>query len=534
MIVYANQIQLQGIHVESVLFTVITDWMEKQLGFHLSDQQLRTNDRHKGNDEGKPKAMLKTYSYSQDDTFLCAYVLQHEDETVQGRRWIVQIGIRKSNEKVDLSCVLMVNDINAWIPDPVNASRPGIIDYIRREIKSTKKDFTIARDTPGQRLESTGSSSADYRAFLHVIHRKERKSTIVIVSPTNEGKYLVEPTMLQSTLFGLADVYKVPPNSNTHIMKLILKQFATRDGTVTVISPPTSKGESLTKLFRSDAIMQWGENQERISKILAWVTTHTNISRLQEHVVSPVMIGFLSMQQRNKTLLLDADKKHESELRREKEDMIKEQNDLFQDLVQEKDNLDKQLEEKNRELWTKGDKIDHLEFKLSEFKDSYRDTEEFALLWKLAHDIKHKPTPMECLEIVEEFYGDRCTVLDSAKKSAKEMMKFEKGRDLLEMIRKLVDPYRNILLEGGGDIKAKNVFGKQFAAMESETLMKNKKLRDMRTFDYRGNKIFMPRHLKIGIDHNIRKTLRLHFHWDNESKNIVIGYCGKHLPLPSN
>jgi len=280
--------------------------------------------------------------------------------------------------------------------------------------------------------------------------------------------------------------------------------------------------------------MQWGENQERISKILAWVTTHTNISRLQEHVVSPVMIGFLSMQQRNKTLLLDADKKHESELRREKEDMIKEQNDLFQDLVQEKDNLDKQLEEKNRELWTKGDKIDHLEFKLSEFKDSYRDTEEFALLWKLAHDIKHKPTPMECLEIVEEFYGDRCTVLDSAKKSAKEMMKFEKGRDLLEMIRKLVDPYRNILLEGGGDIKAKNVFGKQFAAMESETLMKNKKLRDMRTFDYRGNKIFMPRHLKIGIDHNIRKTLRLHFHWDNESKNIVIGYCGKHLPLPSN
>jgi hypothetical protein len=101
------------------------------------------------------------------------------------------------------------------------------------------------------------------------------------------------------------------------------------------------------------------------------------------------------------------------------------------------------------------------------------------------------------------------------------------------MLRRLVTDYRAKLLLGGDD-GARKVFGKnEYAAKESETVMKSKDLRGLRTFSYEDSDLEMFRHLKIGADDNIGKTIRVHFHWDAERKKIVIGYCGKHLPIAS-
>jgi hypothetical protein len=113
------------------------------------------------------------------------------------------------------------------------------------------------------------------------------------------------------------------------------------------------------------------------------------------------------------------------------------------------------------------------------------------------------------------------------------MDRFLYGRRLLDMLRRLVVDYRNKLLDTG-DNEARKVFGKnEYAAKESETVMANKTLRRLRTFEYEGQQVEMFRHLKIGADENITKTIRVHFHWDAKRQRIVIGYCGEHFPISS-
>lgn len=64
-------------------------------------------------------------------------------------------------------------------------------------------------------------------------------------------------------------------------------------------------------------------------------------------------------------------------------------------------------------------------------------------------------------------------------------------------------------------------------------MMGNKAMRRKRTFDYEGEPVEMFRHLKIGVDEDVARTIRVHFHWDAEREKIVIGYCGEHLPVSS-
>ena len=63
--------------------------------------------------------------------------------------------------------------------------------------------------------------------------------------------------------------------------------------------------------------------------------------------------------------------------------------------------------------------------------------------------------------------------------------------------------------------------------------MGNQAMRRSRTFAYEGEQIEMVRHLKIGIEANVAKTIRVHFYWDAKREKIVIGYCGEHLSVAS-
>lgn len=121
-------------------------------------------------------------------------------------------------------------------------------------------------------------------------------------------------------------------------------------------------------------------------------------------------------------------------------------------------------------------------------------------------------------------------ILSNAYDSARESAAFEYRETAFKLILKLVTLYWETLVSGGGDAKARTVFGKEeYSAQESETVEKNQRARRLRTFTYKGEQVEMTRHLKHGVKDTVADTLRLHFHWDAQSKKIVIGHCGKHL-----
>ena len=134
--------------------------------------------------------------------------------------------------------------------------------------------------------------------------------------------------------------------------------------------------------------------------------------------------------------------------------------------------------------------------------------------------------------MLERAYPRKVSILPTAFESARDVNNFQQGRRLLDMLRRLVSEYLPQYLESG-DVTARNVFtNNEFAARESDTVIKNKDYMKYRNFDYNGEGLEMSKHLKVGVADDPAQTIRVHFEVVKEEGKIVIGHCGSHLPLP--
>ncbi|MEZ4449877.1 MAG: hypothetical protein R3B09_10400 [Nannocystaceae bacterium] len=153
----------------------------------------------------------------------------------------------------------------------------------------------------------------------------------------------------------------------------------------------------------------------------------------------------------------------------------------------------------------------------------------------LAADVEGgDPTPEQCLEVLMCLYGERVAILESARDSARRAEGFKHGERLLDLLVRLATDYWRRMVDGGGDAQAKEVFGdRAFAAKESRTAMDNDRARRERTFVHRGERHVMWRHLRIGASDTTEDSIRVHFDWLADERQILIGHCGEHLYLPS-
>lgn len=142
------------------------------------------------------------------------------------------------------------------------------------------------------------------------------------------------------------------------------------------------------------------------------------------------------------------------------------------------------------------------------------------------------PSLEQGLLFLQENFGDRLTVLNSALASARQADSdgFLYAPRAFDMMKALVTEYWEALVAGHGDTKAKDIFGRDgYASRESDTGEGNERMRRDRTFVWKGTPIYMGKHLRIGVKADLKETWRLHFHWDPSERRIVIGHCGHHL-----
>ncbi|MCP9883416.1 hypothetical protein KBY65_13225 [Cyanobium sp. Alchichica 3B3-8F6] len=141
----------------------------------------------------------------------------------------------------------------------------------------------------------------------------------------------------------------------------------------------------------------------------------------------------------------------------------------------------------------------------------------------------------QCLELVsEELCPGNLLVLDSAWSSADQVKGFEHSDQLFELLWLLATGYREQKLAGAPDRIAGQVFGgSSYAPRESQTIESNPQAKRARTFSYGSKAVEMWQHLKIGAKDSENRTLRIHFCWDEELGQVVIGHCGKHLYNPN-
>jgi hypothetical protein len=143
--------------------------------------------------------------------------------------------------------------------------------------------------------------------------------------------------------------------------------------------------------------------------------------------------------------------------------------------------------------------------------------------------------PRQCLELVsEELCPGHILVLDTAWSSSDQAKGFEHGDQLFELLWLLATAFRDQKLAGAPDRIAGKIFGgSSYAPRESQTIESNTKASRARTFTYQGKTVEMWQHLKIGAKDSENRTLRIHFCWDDELNQVVIGHCGKHLYNPN-
>lgn len=540
MLVYANHLVANGASAKEEVLRAVGGWLKEQLGYGLHPDQITSKGEYKG-EKSSGSSWVRILSATDGKQELFSWVLKNSDTSVRGRQWVTEIGLKIVENSAQISCVVSTEESSTLVLEPVQASRPRLIRYIASNIEKSP-DASLDSSVPGLAIKRVGSSRESFRSLTFDIESSERDFPIVLVSPDRDGNYLVKPEHLQQDLVGLAQVAKVDENFDRYLMQEVLgRRWSAWDSAINILHMPMPSGYIRSRLFLSDAILDWGETQhDRISQILAWVTHNTNIPRLRKRI-RPEGVMSLAIRQSLEETKKKQSMLNEVEVREELQRLTQaaeEQNRWVAFLEETNGNLEQDLQQVKLELDDKSQELSAERHKVGALKNQLRDSGaatssvdgEYLIQMLSRSDV---PEPDECLELIEAVYGDRCEVLDSAKQSSKESNRFSHNRQLLDLLIRLVTNYRETLMNKG-DSEARKVFGQnEFAAKESETVLNNGDLRRAREFLYRGKSVGMYRHLKIGIADNPEQTIRVHFHWDHRRQKIIIGYCGKHLPVSS-
>lgn len=137
----------------------------------------------------------------------------------------------------------------------------------------------------------------------------------------------------------------------------------------------------------------------------------------------------------------------------------------------------------------------------------------------------------ESLLIFEELFPERLALLPRALKSAHESQEFRYKDRAFQLLLKFVTEYWEALNSGKAEIIARRIFGDAFAGYDTDSDRgeRNWRANELQTFTYKGEKVRMTKHLRIGFKDNAQDSLRIHFHWDALDHKLVIAHCGRIL-----
>lgn len=471
-----------------------------------------------------------------------------DSEGVEGRDWVTEIGLsqRANTEPVRCTVLLRTNEMSAMVAAAaVTTTRPAIVSHLLRLCSPSPA-------TPGiKELQLDVDGAA---AFKHVIEDDKRTAPVVVVSATNEGGYLVDLNYLRTQLTGLADLVVIPQQANTFaISKIVGARYTPYAGAICLIFEGRFDSQTFIVETRRVLATELSALESPEGRILALVTHRTNLPRSWQHI-TPDAVRRDQLQKR----LAEHRAKAEEGLERLREDLAKTRTgaeeiaavlertkgdaaaaeELTGDAWHAVDLKESELADTRSALATEAEARRKAEAKCAALhralegqSDSEEDDDEgdaasgmrAAMLAALTHNL----SLLQCLALVRFLYPQRLHVLGSADDSAKESASFRKADEAFELMMKLAGPYWDLLSSGSGDDAARKLFGNAFSAKESDTISKAGVAR--RTFPYQGKKVYMERHLKIGVKDSVAETFRLHFHWDGTARRIVIGHCGKHL-----
>ncbi len=531
MLVYANSFALNPPGGVNDVIVQISTWVGGARKSYVDPSRLASGIRDLRFDDGAALSSLVTLDDHGSPVFPYHFSarLTHGQPGVPGRRWVTEIGMRQAAPEQEIQCsvLLKTDEISARVIDPIQVTRPRIVEYLLSRCHPSPT-------TPG--LAVLKMTEANAAALGQDIEVEGRRHPIVQISCDRDGKLPIAAERLQSVLIGLAQVVEVPAEANTYrIEEIVGRKYSAFGGAINIIfgyRQSESGGFCKTVLIKPDRLDELTEAGVAIeSEILAIITHQTNLPNSWRHISNDgVREAILRLRLQNATAKIGAapDVAAYDELLLEASEQLAHKN-------RELDNARLDIEAREARIDQITSENDSLKYTLSSIQATSNIAEASdgiseALSESIRAALDKKVSLEQALIIVNAIFSKRLVVLPTAYSSARDSDRrgFQYGSKALEMLMDLAGGYWDDIVEGKGDQQARSRFGRTgFAAKEASTLSGDG--RKSRTFRYNNEELLMEKHLKHGVKDSFAETFRIHFEWIADEQVIVIGHCGKHL-----
>jgi hypothetical protein len=532
MLIYSTTLNLQS-DIE-LLLEVITNWLSRKSRENITVSQIKSTPTIYTGIGHRIQTIISPLS---NYPIMGAIKLIHGDSEISGRQWTTEAGFRKEGAagEIEFSILLRTDEISTKVDTKIQTTVPYLVH-------DTIKRCSPVPGTPGLTTTSLDDEN-EVEAFAYSINYPQRRYPFVLISPTNDNKYLVNVDRLRFLLEGLADIIIIPMGADTYHMGEILgKNYIVWNGGINIIYPeihlPGKKFVPVRK-FTPDELQELINNQlPPENEILTTVTHRTNLPNSWKHISSEKITEHLKRREldRLRTEAQETGKSNEyivflEEYVKAQDQQLLEGQQKINDLQVEIGSLEgtnSEIDDEKRQLRYE---IENLKAQLSRTTPNMSGmTDDFFPRVKECFElVAQSLTTPQSLSVIAKLFPHHIKVLDSAWKSAEKSESFKERRRIFELLWKLSTDYWSDLASGKGDAEARTIFGNSYAAKESETVESNKRARQLRTFCYNDREIVMMKHLKIGVKDSQAETIRVHFEWEANEQKILIGYCGPHL-----
>jgi hypothetical protein len=548
MIIYANVFKVVGSECREEILKAVGTWTKEKLGYGLLPTNLARDYVKKGeflsfDRTRKIPSVLKIFRAQLNNTESFSWTLSHPDDTESRRTWITELGMRSIGDETEFSCVTRCEDSTQVKLAAPPSTQPKVVGLIFNNLNENNS-ISFHSSVSGRQARYLKSDLKPLRDFLREIENPERRHPIVLFSQPFDRPDFYKADFIQSRLFGLAQVVVIDDYADSYRLRMELgDKYSAWNGSINIISPPNRSGRIWTRFALLDEVYSWGgTTQDTARSLLTLLASGSNLATIRrairpERVIQDALRAAIE----SKSLAdgsaseeeLDALKFNYDRVTQEAaewKDLIDNEMQILADDIRQKDD---EIEKKDAEIWQLKSRLDVIEGQLNQRQASSKSGVPISILEEIIPLLgpPNRITPSLCLKLIEATFPDKVVVLKSAIDSAEQSEGFRFGERLLNLLYRLVAIWPD-RLANGGDSAARQVFGKdEYSAQESETVKKSKDLSAYRTFSYDGTDILMLRHLRIGVADSVAETIRVHFHWDANLEQIIIGYCGPHLPL---
>lgn len=498
----------------------VSGWIKKVSGKHFSIDDLMSS-----NDFEIEGSYVRTYSAIKSEPETYSIMYSHPDNEVNGRQWITEIGIAKHKDYTFVSILLEISDVSTRVDSKPISTRPRLVSFL-------KKNCVFDRDTIGIKCQYIRNNYGDLKYLSHEVFRDNRNYPIILLSAQNY-RYATDYNKLQEQLIGLCQVFVIDTDVDSWEMERIVgRRYSCWNGAINIIYPLSLSGNINTSILFKDRIDEIISSEMPINNYLLSLITHSCNAHKKKKHISPVLTRSKRLADNNRYY---KDKishlNNESDFKELLDEALDDIDNLNTALCEQESIYIEMIDDIEKEISKL--KIDNhtLNSRINELNKS-NSTDEKIDTYSLVSIISNRLNPESILKFLQILIPDRLIVLDSAMNSAIKSDKFKYSQRLIYLIYKLCTDYLDLYLKNG-DNEAKSVLGQAYAANESETVERSKKLSDMRKFNYENKDEYMFQHLSIGVAHNKSETIRVHFLIDSNKRKVVIGYCGEHLPVQS-